>query len=102
MPPLVTITVPANTVVTSPDTLLCSVYVFDADGLEFLRWSLRNATGSLLIDSTQAIAGVVELTRVLSFAIPPDLPSGTLLGLAVRATDAAGYTGRDSVAFTIP
>lgn len=102
VPPEVRLSFAPGTTVTSPDTLVGSAYAFDADGLEFFFWTLWSSDGSLRLDSTEAIAGTTEFSRQLTFQIPAGLPSGTVLHVLARASDAAGYRGRDSTAFTIP
>ncbi|HWO88543.1 MAG TPA: hypothetical protein VNL98_05275 [Gemmatimonadales bacterium] len=102
VPPDVRLSFAPGTTVTSPDTLVGSAYAFDADGLEFFFWTLWSSDGSLRLDSTEAIAGTTEFSRQLTFQIPAGLVSGTVLHVLARASDVAGYRGRDSTAFTIP
>ncbi len=86
---------------TSPDTIVGSLYAFDADGLRDLVLTVRSSDSGFALDSTLFIAGTTELTRGLVLSLPAGRPVGSTIRVRARVTDEAGFAASDSVDLVI-
>ena len=99
VPPIVDVTFP-STQLTSPDTLLGSLYAYDDDGLERFEIALVGPD-SVIRDSIILLDGSIELNRVVFWLVPSGVPSGAQLVYRVQAFDFAGFATTDSTLFTV-
>ena len=101
LPPTVDVSFAAGTVVTSPDTLIGSLYAHDDDGLAEVRVALATGDSSLRSDSSVELRDEFTVDRSLIFLIPPGVPVGTAVRVIARAEDFAGFVAADTVVFLV-
>ncbi len=100
VPPIVQLAFSPTHKVTSPGSVLGSLYAYDSDGLKDLAMRLRAPDGTVLRDSTVFLNAEVEQTRPVNLAVPAGVPVGTRLTLLVTVADYAGFATSDSAVFT--
>ncbi len=100
VPPLVRLAFSPTHRVTSPGTVLSSLYAYDDDGLKDLALRLRAGDGTVLLDSSVFFGAEVEQIRPIVLAVPAGLAIGTRLTLLVTVGDHAGFSTSDSAVFT--
>lgn len=100
-PPIVRVSFAPAFQLTTPGTLLGSLYAFDEDGLNELTISVRSLGGVLMGDSTVSLFGEVEVTRQIQWHVPPNIVPGSLVTLAVTVTDFAGFQTSDTLRLTV-
>jgi hypothetical protein len=87
--------------VTSPGTILGSIYLFDDDGLNTVDIRVKSDDKEIDGDSLIGFEGEREITRTLSWTVPPNLLPGGGVNVIVTAEDLAGFVTRDSLRFTV-
>lgn len=96
-PPIIDAAVAPSFQLTSPGTIVGSLYMFDDDGLDALDLSIRVAGFSYEGDSTILLSGLPEETRPINWNLPPGIIVGTQVTVIARVTDFAGFASSDSL-----
>lgn len=84
----------------SPGTVAVSAVVYDAQGVDSVRLSLRSPIPALQGDSLFLFPDTTDVTQSVLWTIPSGLPSGTKITLSAKAWDLLGFMGQDSVIVT--
>jgi len=100
-PPIVDAAVAPSFQLTSPGTIIGSLYMFDDDGLDALDLSIRVAGFSYEGDSTILLSGLPEETRPINWNLPPGIIVGTQVTVIARVSDFAGFASSDSLFLTV-
>ncbi len=98
-PPSVQVFV-VGSMVASPGTVAVSAVVYDAQGVDSVRLSLRSPIPALQGDSLFLVPDTTDVTQSVLWKIPAGLPSGTKITLSAKAWDLLGFMGVDSVIVT--
>jgi len=99
VPPLVQISFAPSIEVTSPDTILGSLYAFDDDGFTGLRLRASTDDSLFAIDSQIIFVGFPEATRAIHLILPAGIPLDTRLTIIATVEDLAGFVTTDSTSF---
>ena len=101
VPPVLDVQFAPDFKVTSPGTILGSIYMFDDDGMNTVRIRVKSDDLEINGDSLIAFAGEQEITRTLHWTVPPNLLSGGGVNVIISAEDLAGFVTRDSLRFIV-
>ena len=96
-PPLLDASVAPTFELTSPGTILGSVYMFDSDGLDALELSVAVFGGSYSGDSTILLTGGEEEIHPLNWNLPGGIPINTPVTVVAKVTDFAGFSTSDTL-----
>lgn len=99
-PPSVQLYIPPSVVVRSPGTIAASAVMFDADGVDSVRMSVRSPYPALQADSVYLIPDTTDWTQSVLWTVPSGIPAGTRITLSAKAWDLLGFAGADSTVLT--
>jgi len=100
-PPTVQVLAAAGQRVTSPGTVLASIYATDVQGLDSIVVSLRSTFSALQGDSTFLLPDTTAQTTNVIWTVPSGVPSGTSIVLRATAYNLIGFAARDSAVLTV-
>lgn len=96
IPPDVQIFLGSGGGVTSPGTLVHSVSVYDADGLDSIVVSVVSADSVLVADSSRVPFDALA-TENYAWTVPAGIAPGTVIRILARAWDFADFQGADTL-----
>lgn len=100
-PPIVDVSVAPSFLLTSPDTIIGSMYAYDEDGLDRLTLSIRSADTTFSGDSLIFLPGDIEVTRSIRWVVPAGLAVGTPVNVVAKVVDFAGFATSDTLHLTV-
>ena len=100
-PPILQVTVSPTLVLTSPGSLLGSLYAYDSDGLDALEMSVAVFGGQFAGDSTILLEGTTEQTRSIHWELPAGIATGAPVTLISTVTDFSGFSTTDTLVVTV-
>jgi hypothetical protein len=96
-PPEVRVTLDANHTITSPGSILGSIYAYDEHGLDSMIVSIHSADERIAGDSTFFSSDPFETTRPLIWRVPAGMSVGTGIQVVVRVVSYIGFASADTV-----
>jgi hypothetical protein len=102
VPPTVLITLAPGTVVASPGSLLGSLYVYDANGIDSMRVLVELGNGTTLADSTFFTSNdPFQATLPLNWRVPGGVPNRTVVRVVARVRSFIGFVAADTLATAV-